>query len=223
MNVKILVIEDNESISDVICINLENAGYGYQAVYDGIEAEKILLENRNIDMVLLDIMLPGRDGFSLLELIREKQIPAICLTAVSDVDSRIKGLKGGAEDYVVKPFDIRELMIRIEKVMQRIRKPETFGIGSIIVNTTEHCVLKDGEVIMLKPKEYDLLLYLYEHRGSAITREELLNSVWGESFIGESRTVDVHIGLLRKKLGLDSGIRTIPKVGYLLEVADEDK
>lgn len=223
MNVKILVIEDNESISDVICINLENAGYGYQAVYDGIEAEKILLENRNIDMVLLDIMLPGRDGFSLLELIREKQIPVICLTAVSDVDSRIKGLKGGAEDYVVKPFDIRELMIRIEKVMQRIRKPETFRIGSIIVNTTEHSVLKGREVIMLKPKEYDLLLYLYEHRGSAITREELLNSVWGESFIGESRTVDVHIGLLRKKLGLDSRIRTIPKVGYLLEVADEDK
>jgi len=223
MKKKILLIEDDEAISDMIGINLENAGYEYEAIFDGKDAEEVIKQtNKDIDLILLDIMLPNRDGFQLLKDIRVRNIATICLTAVSDIDSRIFGLQNGAEDYMVKPFDIRELMVRIKKILDRHNTDKNVRIGDVWIYRCEHKVIKDGKIISLKPKEYDLLLFLYDHNGNVIDRERILNEVWGEEYVGESRTVDVHIGQIRKKLGLGEYIRTIPKVGYLLEEKYED-
>lgn len=215
---KILIVEDEEAIAKMIAMNLKVANYKTQIYYDGTEAADSLKENHDYDLALLDIMLPGIDGFELLNIVREYDIPVIFLTAKNDIDSKVQGLKGGAEDYIVKPFDILELLVRMEKVLERTDKLSNVAkFCNIEMNFEEHTVRKDGKEVLLKPMEFDLLAVLVKNKNIAISRENLLKNVWGTDFMGETRTVDVHIGQLRKKLGLGEHIKTIPKIGYRLE------
>lgn len=218
MNNKILVIEDDRAISELLCMNLNAAGYETAAAYDGEEARRLLLWHEAASLALVDIMLPKRDGFELMEDFRKKHIPVIYLTAKDDVVSKVRGLRLGAEDYMVKPFEMLELLVRIEKVLERTgRARRMLEIRDIQVDLVRHQVTKNGVIVNLKPMEYDLFVLLLQNRNIALGREEILRRVWGEEFLGESRTVDVHIGQLRKKLDLYEEIRTIPKLGYRLE------
>ena len=211
---KILVVEDDEAISSLICLNLSVAGYEAIPLYDGSKVPERLRAER-FDLALLDVMLPGTDGFSLFPHFAQHGIPVIYLTAVNDTESKVKGLLK-AEDYIVKPFDILELMVRMEKVLRRAgRFPHVFRAGDVEIDEQRHSVKKDGCTVSLKPLEFDLLLALAKNKNIAMSRDALLSSVWGVDFMGETRTVDVHIAQLRKKLGLS--IATIPKVGYRLE------
>lgn len=218
MKNKILVIEDDRAISELLCMNLNAAGYETAAAYDGEEARRLLLWHEDADLALVDIMLPGKDGFSLMDDFNEKNLPVIYLTAKDDVASKVRGLKLGAEDYMVKPFEMLELLVRIEKVLERTgRAKKIFEIRDVKVDLEKHQVTKKGVAVNLKPMEYDLLVLLLQNRNIALGREEILRRVWGTEFLGESRTVDVHVGQLRKKLELYEEIRTIPKLGYRLE------
>lgn len=218
MKNKILVIEDDRAISELLCMNLNAAGYETAAAYDGEEARRLLLWHEDADLALVDIMLPGKDGFSLMDDFKEKNLPVIYLTAKDDVASKVKGLKLGAEDYMVKPFEMLELLVRIEKVLERSgRAKKILEIRDVKVDLEKHQVTKKGVAVNLKPMEYDLLVLLLQNRNIALGREEILRRVWGTEFLGESRTVDVHVGQLRKKLELYEEIRTIPKLGYRLE------
>ena len=199
-------------------MNLNAAGYETAAAYDGEEARRLLLWHEDASLALVDIMLPKRDGFELMEDFRKKHIPVIYLTAKDDVVSKVRGLRLGAEDYMVKPFEMLELLVRIEKVLERTgRARRMLEIRDIQVDLVRHQVTKNGVIVSLKPMEYDLFVLLLQNRNIALGREEILRRVWGEEFLGESRTVDVHIGQLRKKLDLYEEIRTIPKLGYRLE------
>ncbi|MEI3198985.1 MAG: response regulator transcription factor [Lachnospiraceae bacterium] len=215
---RILVVEDEEAISELIEMNLTVAGYEVVQVYDGGKVEEVLKQEAGFDLALVDVMLPGRDGFSLMEVMKRFRIPVIYLTAKTDVGSKVRGLRSGAEDYIVKPFEVLELLVRVEKVLERTGKQrETLEFADIRIVLGEHQVYKAGQEISLKPLEYDLLVLLAKNKNRAFTRDQLLNQVWGNDYLGESRTVDVHIGQLRKKLGLADVIKTIPKIGYRLE------
>lgn len=215
---RILVVEDEEAISELIEMNLTVAGYEVVQVYDGGKVEEVLKQEAGFDLALVDVMLPGRDGFSLMEVMKRFRIPVIYLTAKTDVGSKVRGLRSGAEDYIVKPFEVLELLVRVEKVLERTGKQrETLEFADIRIVLCEHQVYKAGQEISLKPLEYDLLVLLAKNKNRAFTRDQLLNQVWGNDYLGESRTVDVHIGQLRKKLGLADVIKTIPKIGYRLE------
>lgn len=215
---RILVVEDEEAISELIEMNLTVAGYEVVQVYDGGKVEEVLKQEAGFDLALVDVMLPGRDGFSLMEVMKRFRIPVIYLTAKTDVGSKVRGLRSGAEDYIVKPFEVLELLVRVEKVLERTGKQrETLEFADIRIVLGEHQVYRAGQEISLKPLEYDLLVLLAKNKNRAFTRDQLLNQVWGNDYLGESRTVDVHIGQLRKKLGLADVIKTIPKIGYRLE------
>lgn len=215
---RILVVEDDTAISELICMNLEVAGYEVLPVQDGDAVEEVVKNDQPIDLALLDIMLPGRDGFELLEVMKQYSVPVIYITAKGDVSSKIKGLRSGAEDYIVKPFEILELLVRIEKVLERTGKQrEIIQVSDLEIHLSEHKVTRGGQTISLKPMEYDLLVLLAKNKNVAFTREQLLNEVWGSNYLGETRTIDVHIGQLRKKLNLAGVIKTIPKIGYRLE------
>lgn len=215
---RILIVEDEEAIAKMISMNLKVSNYDTKIFYDGEEAAQSLLEDSKYDLALLDVMLPGKDGFELLEIMKVYKIPVIFLTAKDDVASKIQGLKGGAEDYIVKPFEILELLVRVEKVLERANKLEgTLIIGDVEINLKEHVVYKDGQEIVLKPMEFQLLAVLAKNKNIAISRENLLKMVWGTEYFGETRTVDVHIGQLRKKLDLGEKIKTVSKLGYRLE------
>ena len=225
MKTKILVIEDDTAISELICMNLEAAGYDPVPIYDGEEAETAVLAEKDkregvpeSALALLDIMLPGKDGFQLMEVMQTAEIPVIYLTAKADVVSKVHGLRAGAEDYIVKPFEVLELLVRIEKVLQRTgRGREIIEIQDVRIDRKEHQVTKGGKPVALKPMEYELLVLLAGNKNVAFSREQLLSQVWGSDYMGETRTVDVHIGRLRKKLDFFDVIRTIPKTGYRLE------
>ena len=225
MKTKILVIEDDTAISELICMNLEAAGYDPVPIYDGEEAETAVLAEKDkregvpeYALALLDIMLPGKDGFQLMEVMQTAEIPVIYLTAKADVVSKVHGLRAGAEDYIVKPFEVLELLVRIEKVLQRTgRGREIIEIQDVRIDRKEHQVTKGGKPVALKPMEYELLVLLAGNKNVAFSREQLLSQVWGSDYMGETRTVDVHIGRLCKKLDFFDVIRTIPKTGYRLE------
>ena len=215
---KIIIVEDEIAIARMISMNLDVAGYDTVIFYDGKEAADSLTDTQDYDLALLDVMLPGMDGFALMERMKQYNIPVIFLTAKDDVASKVHGLKGGAEDYIVKPFEMLELLVRIEKVLERADKlSDVIRVLNIEINREEHSVRVGGNEVQLKPKEYELLTVLARNKNIAISREKLLGMVWGIDFEGETRTVDVHIGQLRKKLGLGDAIRTIPKIGYRLE------
>ena len=220
MSTRILVIEDDSSISELICMNLEAAGYAPIPILDGLEAEQYLGEAdlEEVALALVDVMLPGKDGFALMEDLQQVDMPVIYLTAKADVVSKVHGLKAGAEDYIVKPFEVLELLVRIDKVLKRTgRGREEIVIRDVVINLKEHSVSRDGERVALKPMEYELLVLLASSKNVAFSREELLNRIWGTDYVGETRTVDVHIGQLRKKLNFHDVIRTISKTGYRLE------
>ena len=214
---KILIVEDEKLLADSIRLLLEKHGFEADAVYDGYTGDMYVRQGI-YDLLILDVMLPGKDGFELMELMKEAKIPVIYLTAKSDVGSKIKGLRSGAEDYIVKPFEVLELLVRVEKVLERTgRQISRITVGTVEINLNEHQVTRDGQEVSLKPLEYDLLVLLAKNKNMAFTREQLLNQVWGSDYLGETRTVDVHIGQLRKKLELFDVIKTIPKIGYRLE------
>ncbi len=218
MRANILVIEDTKSISDLICINLETVGYTAVPFYDGNKASEHLQKENRYDLALLDIMLPGMDGFALLPQLRRRGIPVIFLTAKGDLPSKIRGLKEGAEDYLVKPFEMLELLVRVEKVLARYQKEEeVLRVRDVEVYPKERVVKKAGREISFKPMEFDCLLLLLKYKNVALSREELLNSLWGVEFEGETRTIDVHIARIRKKLDFQDVIKTIPRIGYRLE------
>ncbi len=211
---RILIVEDDEAISGLIALNLEAVGHTAVTAGDGNKALEII-QNEKFDLVLLDIMLPGMDGFSLFPHIREHSFPVIYITAKNDISSILKGLRE-AEDYIVKPFNILELLARIEKILKRTGGlQEVIRIGRVAINEKKRTVQQDGIEVSLKPLEFDVLLMLAKNKNIALTREKLLNALWGIDYMGESRTVDVHIAQLRKKL--DITIVTMPKVGYRLE------
>lgn len=215
---RILVVEDDESISKVIQKNLISTGYAVAAYDNGADAATALCTDADFDLALLDIMLPGLDGFELMGYMKHHDIPVIYLTAMADLDSKIRGLRDGAEDYIVKPFEILELLVRIEKVLERMGKTQqVFTVADIEINLLERAVRKNGQEITLKPMEFDLLVMLLKNKNIALSRERLLHGVWGVDYVGETRTVDVHIGQLRKKLNLAAHIKTVSKMGYRLE------
>ncbi|MCQ2416830.1 MAG: response regulator transcription factor [Oscillospiraceae bacterium] len=218
MSRRILLVEDDEAIAGLISMNLRASGMEAVWFPDGEQAELALRTDHAFDLAILDVMLPKKDGFALLEDVKPYGIPVIFLTAKDDLNSKISGLQSGAEDYIVKPFAMLELLVRMDKVLMRNQKTaDVLYISGLEIHLQEHKVLKDGAEIPLKPMEYNLLTVLAKNRNIAISREDLLRLVWGTGYLGETHTVDVHIGQLRKKLGLHDRIVTIPKVGYRLE------
>ena len=215
---RILIVEDEEAIAKMIAMNLRVANMEPVIFYDGAAAEASLPADHNYDLALLDVMVPGKSGFELLASLKPYGIPVIFLTAKDDVSSKVQGLTGGAEDYMVKPFEVLELLVRIDKVLARTQKgAEIIKVRDLEINLEEHTVRKNGEEILLKNLEFELLAVLAKNKNIAISRNDLIGLVWGINYLGETRTVDVHIGQLRKKLGLHDCIKTIPKVGYRLE------
>lgn len=213
----ILIVEDDEHIALTIRATLSMTGYDCTVLHDGTDVLREVASGR-YDLVLLDVMLPGEDGFALMEKIRPLGTPVIFLTARQDVLDKVAGLRLGAEDYIVKPFEALELLARIEVVLRRFHKLSgVLTYGNLRADTEKHEVTQNGKVVPLTLKEFDVLVFLMRHVDVAVTREQLLNHVWGYSFTGETRTVDMHIRTLRKKLNLADALVTIPKLGYRLE------
>lgn len=214
----ILIVEDEELISNLIMMNLTMVGYTTIQAFDGNEAMELLKHN-HFDLCLLDIMLPGQDGYSLLNKFKESGVPVIFLTAKDSLNDRVKGLNLGAEDYIVKPFESLELLARINVVLRRTGKSnDHFLYRDIEVRLSEHVVLKNNIIIELTAQEFILLEVLIQNRNLALTREKLLELAWGYDYVGETRTVDMHVQRLRKKLDWEDVIKTIYKYGYRLEV-----
>lgn len=214
---KILIVEDEPPISNLIRLSLTKNGYTCKCVFDGMEAADFL-EQERVDLILLDVMLPKLDGFALMEYIRPLGIPVIFLTAKNAVDDRVKGLRMGAEDYIVKPFEIAELLARVEVVLRRYQTTEDLiKIDGIRIDTRSMRVERDGNEIALTPKEYDLLLLFAQNPGKAMYRETIYERVWGGELEYGSKTVDLHVQRLRKKIGWEKKLVAVSKVGYRLE------
>lgn len=217
---RIMIVEDERAIADLIRMNLELTGHESTHVANGAEVLERVVKDRP-DLIVLDVMLPGVDGFALMEMIEPLKIPVIFLTAKRDLKDRVKGLRLGADDYIVKPFETIELLTRIDTVLRRARPKEgqVVRLEDLEIRLEEHIVLKKGKPVDLTAKEFQLLAILLRNRNIALTRERLMELVWGFEFLGGTRTVDVHIQRLRKKLGLEERIKTIHRVGYRQEVS----
>ena len=214
----ILIVEYEIAIAELVAIHVRMAGYQAVMVHNGIDV-LAAIEQQRPDLIMLDVMLPGQDGFSLMEQIAPMGIPVIFLTAKAQLDDKIAGLRLGADDYVVKPFAAIELITRIETVLRRHKvHTDVFVIGDVEVRLEEHMVMLNGQEVELTSKEFELLKVLVANRNIALSRDKLLELVWGYDYMGETRTVDVHIQRLRKKLHMDNCIKTVYKLGYRLEV-----
>ncbi len=217
MGKKILIVEDDVHISKIIKMNLNIVSYETVEVYDG-EAALEQVQREKFDLILLDVMIPKLDGFELMKRIKPYNIPVIFLTAKNSVYDKVDGLKLGADDYMVKPFEAIELLARIETVLRRYAKEEqVITFQDLLVDLDKREVTKQGKVVELTPKEYDLLVVLLKNKNIALSREQFLDKVWGGDYYGETRTVDMHIKSLCKKLELQDHIKTIYKLGYRLE------
>lgn len=217
MKINILIVEDDEAISNLIKINLNMVGYESQQVFDGLEAFD-LLKKEAFDLVLMDIMLPGMDGFELMKRIKDLNIPVIFLTAKNGLADKVTGLKSGAEDYIVKPFETVELLARIEIVLRRYSKNSNcMEFKNLKIYEEERIIKKDDETIDLTLKEFELMLMLVKNKNMALSREYLLEKIWGYEYMGETRTIDTHIQKIRKKLDITDNIKTVYKIGYRLE------
>jgi DNA-binding response OmpR family regulator len=214
---KILVVEDEPSISNLIALSLSTSGYKCEQVFNGEEAATRLLENR-YDLILLDIMLPKIDGYELMGFIKTMGIPVIFLTAKGTVEDKVKGLKLGADDYLAKPFEIIELLARVESVLRRYHKSEDIlTYKDIIIDLGSHKVTKKNQPILLTDKELQLLALLIRNKNLALFREQIYENVWEKEYTGDSRTIDLHIQRLRQKLDLKSKIVSVFRIGYRLE------
>ncbi len=218
MKNRILVVEDDTAIAEAIGLNLMLSDFDYKIIDDGAEAASYLEKDHSFDLALLDVMLPNLDGFALMKHMEKYNIPVLYLTAKGDLTSRIKGLRLGAEDYIVKPFEMLELLVRIEKILARTGKLSSIlRYKTITVDVPKRLVSKDGEIVSLQPLEFDLLVILIKFKNCTLSRDRLLNEVWGFDFAGGTRTVDIHIAHLRKKLGQELNIVSVTKLGYRLE------
>lgn len=216
--IKILIVDDEKPICDLIDLNLSAAGYQCKSVQDGLKAVD-LIEQEEFDLILLDIMLPGADGYDIMEYIRPLKIPVIFITAKHEVKDRVKGLKLGADDYLIKPFDVVELVARVEAVLRRYHKGEQqLSALNVTVDVEARRVVKDGVPIELTNKEFGLLVLFMQNKNIALFREKLYEKVWGDEYIADSRTLDLHVQRLRKKLGWEHSLVAVYKVGYRLEV-----
>ncbi|MGN1180727.1 MAG: response regulator transcription factor [Suilimivivens sp.] len=216
--IKILIVDDEKPICDLIDLNLSAAGYHCTAVQDGIKAIEAV-EKNEYDLILLDIMLPGADGYDVMEYIRPLKIPVIFISAKHEVKDRVKGLKLGADDYLIKPFDVVELVARVEAVLRRYHKKETkIVIGDVEIDSEGRRVKRDGKPVPLTSKEFDLLMLFVENRNVALFRENLYEKVWEDEYFADSRTLDLHVQRLRRKLGWEHNLVAVYKVGYRLEV-----
>lgn len=213
---KLLIVEDERMIADFIGCGLAEANFEYDCAYDGLSAADMIDQNR-YDLILLDVMLPGVDGFELMRYIAPLGIPVIFLTAKAGVDDRVAGLRLGADDYIVKPFEMIELLARIDTVLKRYGKGSVeLSLGDVTINTRTRVVTKSGAVIELRVREYDLAVFLLRNRDLPLFRETIYERVWGGEFTGDTRTVDIHIRRLRQKLGWEDRLVTINRVGYKL-------
>ncbi|MCI5620195.1 MAG: response regulator transcription factor [Lachnospiraceae bacterium] len=219
--IRILIVEDERAISDLVKLNLSKVGYQCICAYDGLEAAD-LLEEQNFDLIILDVMLPKINGYELMEYIRPLQIPVIFLTAKATLDDRMKGLTSGAEDYMVKPFEVVELLARVNIVLRRYHKSESqLRFGDIVVDVENQTVTKAGSEVELTPKELELLVFLMRNRNITLFREKIYEEIWGTEYSVESRTLDLHVQRLRKKLNMGDALKTVFKVGYRLEDTHE--
>ena len=218
---KILIAEDEEPIANLIRVNLTKAGYECTCAYDGEEAAD-QMENGHFDLLLLDIMLPKINGYELMEYLAQLQIPVIFITAKGSVQDRVKGLHMGADDYLVKPFAVDELIARVESVLRRYHKSmQDIHVLDVTIHTATRSVEKGNRIIALTKKEYELLLYLVQNKNIALYRDTMYEKVWHEEEFEQTRTLDLHIQRLRKKLDWHSVIQTVYNIGYMLEVNDE--
>lgn len=212
--INILVVDDEYPIANLIKESLQNAGYQCKCVYDG-DSAAAEIEKGGYDLAILDVMLPKINGFELIEYIRQYNVPVIFLTAKTDVKDRVRGLRLGAEDYIIKPFDVMELVARIEVVLRHFNKSaELLHVMDLTIDTVSRTVTKAGVPVELTYKEFELLLLLVKNKNIALYREIIYEKVWNEPFFDNTRTVDLHIQRLRRKLGLEKNIQTVFKVGY---------
>lgn len=217
MRNRILVVEDDAAIAEAIGLNLMLPGYDY-TILNEAEASAYLLKDHKFDLALLDIMLPHSNGFSLIDSMSQYNIPVLYLTAKSDLASKIKGLRLGPEDCIVKPFEMLELLMRIDQILARTGKLDNIlRYKSITVDTVKRTVQQSGIPVKLQPLEFDLLVILMRFKNCTLSRERILNEVWGFEFAGGTRTVDIHVSHLRKKLSPELNIVAITKIGYRLE------
>lgn len=217
----ILVVEDEKPINDLISMNLKLVGHNFKKCYNGREAVEII-NKEQFDLILLDVMLPDIDGFSVIETVEKLKSPVIFITAKEALSDRMKGFELGAEDYIIKPFETLELLARINVVLRRNEKEyKNVKIDDIEIFQAQRQVYKNGTLVEMTIKEFELLEVLLRNRNIALSREQLLEKVWGYDYAGETRTVDVHILKLRKKLEWEDRIKTVYKVGYRLEVSNE--
>lgn len=216
--IKILIVDDEKPICDLIDLNLSAAGYHCRSVQDGLSAID-LIEKEEFDLILLDIMLPGADGFDIMEYIRPLKIPVIFITAKGNVRDKVKGLKLGAEDYLVKPFDVLELLARVEVVLRRFHKTESvLTAGDVLVDLEARKVTKAGRPVVLTNKEYGLLVLFIQNKNVALFKEMLYEKVWKDEYMGDSRTLELHVQRLRRKMGWEKNLVAVYKVGYRLEI-----
>lgn len=216
--IRILIVDDEKPICDLIDMNLSAAGYYCKSVQDGLSAID-LIERENFDLILLDIMLPGADGFDIMEYIRPLKVPVIFITAKSEVKDKVKGLRLGAEDYLVKPFDVLELTARVEVVLRRYHKNESIlTAGDVTVDLEARKVTKAGKPVVLTNKEYGLLVLFIQNKNVALFKENLYEKVWKDEYLADSRTLELHVQRLRRKMGWEKNLVAVYKVGYRLEI-----
>ena len=215
---KILIVEDEEAISDLIRMHLTRAGYACEQAFDGKEgADKIC--SSHYDLVLLDIMLPEISGYELLDYVKMNDTPVIFITAMGELSDKVKGLRAGADDYITKPFEMVELLARVETVMRRYHKAsDKIEIDDVVIDISSRTVMRKKEQISLTMKEYELLLLFARNPNIALYRETIYENVWGSNYMGDSRTVDLHVQRLRKKMNWEDKIKAVYKVGYRLEI-----
>lgn len=215
--IRILVAEDDEIILNMIKINLKKVGYSVSTAGDGVEASK-LMDEEQFDLCLFDIMLPKIDGYELLEYAKSMEYPVIFITAMGTTDNKVRGLKAGADDYITKPFEIVEMLARVESVLRRYKKTnDIINEEDVTINLASMQVTKAGENIELTLKEFNLLVLLLRNRNVALYRDVIYENVWGGDYMGNSRTVDLHIQRLRRKLHWEEKIESVYKVGYRLK------
>lgn len=213
---RILIVEDEIAIAELIEMNLKQAGFVCEYALDG-EAAALKIEENSYDLILLDIMLPKINGYELMEYIEPTGTPVIFISAKESVKDKIKGIKMGADDYIVKPFDISEVLARVEMVLRRYGKGSTkLTFKDIVIDPNTREVKKGEKIVSLTPKEYELFLFLVQNKNNLLFREDLFEAVWQMDYVGNSRTLDLHIQRLRKKLDLKDEIKTVFRMGYKL-------